>query len=125
MAKILIVDDEDRVRKLYGDILSAEGFEVLLADNGLDCMRLAVEEYPDLILLDLIMPPPDGAETAQRLLENDDTKNIPIIFLTSAITAEESQVETGQIGGRLFMSKSLRIGEVIKMVRKVLDAKHR
>jgi DNA-binding response OmpR family regulator len=123
MAKILIVDDDSNVTRLYGDILSAEGFEVILAYSGPQGLKLAIEKRPDLILLDLIMPPPDGAETIQRLSENEKTKNIPVVFLTGAITAEEGQAEAGQIGGHSFISKSLEVTEIVKEVRKVLGAK--
>lgn len=120
MAKILIVDDEKEIVSLYHDVLSKQGFNVLTASNGVDCLSLAAKALPDLILLDVIMPGMDGGTTAQKLLENAKTKNIPIIFLTSMITKEEEAVQEGIIKGRLFISKASSIEEFIEKINKVL-----
>lgn len=120
MAKILVVDDEEKVVDLYKDMLSKEGFSVLTATNGKDCLRLAEKEVPDLILLDVMMPGMDGGQTAQNLLENVKTKNIPIIFLTSIVTKEEEAEQEGKIGGRLFISKFSDREDILKKINDVL-----
>jgi CheY-like chemotaxis protein len=116
MAKILVVDDEKEAVNLYYNILSKEGFKVLTATNGRDCLSLAEKELPDLILLDVMMPEMDGGDIAQNLSENEKTKNTPIIFLTSLITKEEE----GRIGERLFISKFSSIEDIIKKIKGVL-----
>lgn len=116
MTKILVVDDEKEAVNLYYKLLSKEGFEVLTATNGRDCLILAEEEMPDLILLDVMMPGIDGGDIAGKLSENEKTKNTPIIFLTSAITeGEESRVR-----GRLFISKFSSIEKIIEKIKDVL-----
>lgn len=120
MAKILVVDDEEKVVDLYKDMLSKEGFSVLTATNGKDCLRLAEKEVPDLILLDVMMPGMDGGQTAQSLLGNPKTKNIPIIFLTSIVTKEEEAEQEGQIGGRQFISKFSDREDILKKVNDAL-----
>jgi len=120
MVKILVVDDEEKVVDLYKDMLSKEGFSVLTATNGKDCLRLAENEQPNLILLDVMMPGIDGGQTAQNLLGNPKTKNIPIIFLTSIVTKEEEAEQEGQIGGRQFISKFSDREDILKKVNDVL-----
>ena len=118
--KILIVDDEKQVANLLRDSLSREGFEVLTVNSGENCLRLAEEEIPDLILLDVMMPGMDGGETARKLLENSKTENIPIIFLTGIITKDEEIEQKGRIGGRLFISKFSDRNNLLKKINETL-----
>jgi CheY-like chemotaxis protein len=121
MAKILVVDDEKNIVNLLYDILSKEGFEVLTATDGKDCLSLTEKELPDLVLLDVMMPGMDGGEVAQNLLGNEKTKNIPIIFLTSIVTEKEVIESKGHIAGRLFISKFSDNNELIKKIKEVLS----
>jgi two-component system response regulator VicR len=120
MAKILVVDDEREIANLFYDMLAKEGFQVLTATSGQDCLRLAEKEKPDLILLDVMMPGMDGGETMQNLLDNEKTKNIPIIFLTSIITKDEEIEQLGKIGNRLFISKFSDRENLLKKVNEIL-----
>ena len=120
MAKILVVDDEEKLVDLYKDMLSKEGFNVITATNGREGLKLAEKEIPDLILLDVMMPGMDGGTTARILLENVKTKNIPIIFLTSIVTKEEEAEQEGQIGGRQFISKFSDREDILKKVNDAL-----
>jgi len=121
MAKILIVDDDEKMRWLYQDILSSEGFDVLTASNGEDGLKLAIENIPDLILLDVMMPEKKGDKVSQDLLENNKTKNIPVIYLTSIITEEEVKSQHGRISGRLIISKSSNRAEIVRRIKEVLS----
>jgi DNA-binding response OmpR family regulator len=120
MARILIVDDSEEMRSLYRYILSSEKFEVLTADNGKDALRLAISESPDLILLDVVMPGMDGAETARLLSDNEKTRKIPVIFLTCLIGEDEVSGGSGEIGGKLYISKAAGKGELLTKIREVL-----
>ncbi len=88
MHKILLVEDEDTMRRLIGVLLRRKGFEVVEASGGEQGLELATQEQPDLILLDIMMPHVDGFETLRRLRANPETEDIPVIFLTA-----KSQVE--------------------------------
>jgi len=123
MAKILIVDDEEKMLVLYREVLLNAGFEVLTANNGNDGMKLAAEANPDLVLLDVMMPEKDGGSIAGEMLQNDKTKNIPVIFLSSIVTDEETTRSNGNIGGRLYVSKSTDKKELIKLIREVLASR--
>jgi two-component system response regulator VicR len=120
MAKILVVDDEREIANLFYDMLAKEGFQVLIATGGQDCLRLAEKEKPDLILLDVMMPGMDGGETMQNLLDNEKTKNIPTIFLTSIISKDEEIEQLGKIGNRLFISKFSDRENLLKKVNEIL-----
>ena len=125
MAKILIVDDDEKMLGFYQAILSSEGFDVLTAGSGEDGLKLAIENIPDLILLDLIMPKKDGGAVAQDLLGNNKTRNIPIIFLTSIISEEEAKERPGKISGGFIISKSSNRTELVKKIKEVLSASSR
>jgi len=89
-ARVLIVDDEQAIRMLCRINLELSGFNVLEAEDGRGALDLARgEERPDLILLDLMMPAPDGWEVAEELLDDDETRSIPIIFITARNTLRD------------------------------------
>ena len=81
--KVLVADDETPIRLLVRVNLEAEGFQIVEAADGRETLRVAREERPDIILLDVMMPYKDGWEVAEELLEEDSTSGIPIIFLTA------------------------------------------
>jgi two-component system alkaline phosphatase synthesis response regulator PhoP len=118
--KILLVDDDEKMLKLFGDLLLSQGFEVISANNGTDGLRLAIEKLPNLIILDVMMPGKDGGEVGRDLLENGKTKNIPIIFLTSLVSEEETGIGGGKIAGRLYISKSADKKELIKKIKEII-----
>ncbi len=83
MAKILIIDDEERNRKLLEILMTADGHEVTVAVDGHSGMREATSMAPDLIILDVMMPGMDGFEVARALKSNPLTQSIPIVVASS------------------------------------------
>lgn len=83
MKKILIVEDNEKNRVLLREVLLYYGYEVLEAENGAECLRLAKEHVPGLVLLDIQMPVMDGFTTLKLLRETPATKDIRVIALTS------------------------------------------
>lgn len=81
--KILVVDDEVYILHILDFSLGAEGFDVLTANNGEEAITKAIQETPDLIVLDIMMPVLDGYETLRRLKREPKTKEIPVILLTA------------------------------------------
>lgn len=88
MMKVLVVDDEEVIRRLFRQALEAQGYAVVTADNGLEAIGCAVVEEPDAILMDLEMPRLGGAEATKVLRQLPATANIPVIVLTGASTVE-------------------------------------
>ncbi len=88
--KILLVEDDAIISKVYADELKDAGFQVIIALNGQDGLKLALQEKPDLILLDIIMPIMDGLAMMKELRgKNLYGKNVPIILLTNLSPDEE------------------------------------
>ena len=81
--RILVVDDTKDVRQVVGRRLESWGYQALLADSGEEGLRIAEEQLPDLILLDVMMPKLKGREVCARLKANPRTQKIPVIFLTA------------------------------------------
>src|SRR5919198_2203136 len=83
MTKVLVIDDEAPIRLLCRVNLEAERMDVLEAADGPTGLQKAREEKPDVVLLDVMMPGLDGWRVAEELLGNEETNEIPIIFLTA------------------------------------------
>ncbi len=114
--RILVVDDEDRIRKLVKMYLEREGYETDEADNGQDALDKALNEDYDCILLDLMLPEIDGIEVCKRIRE---TKSTPIIMLT-AKGEENNRVEGFEIGADDYIVKPFSPREVVLRVKALL-----
>ena len=86
--KVLIVDDEPGIVRLLAMRLKAKGYEIFKAYNGLECLMITKEEKPDLILLDIKMPKMNGIAAFEVIIEQDETKEIPVLFMTAYPTPE-------------------------------------
>ena len=80
--KILVVDDELDIRVYLGALLEDAGYEVIVADDGLQAMEKAVSEKPDLVTLDISMPEQSGVRTYRQLKTQEDLKDIPVVIIT-------------------------------------------
>ena len=86
--KVLIVDDEPGIVRLLAMRLKAKGYEIFKAYNGLECLMITKEEKPDLILLDIKMPKMNGIAAFEVIIEQDESKEIPVLFMTAYPTPE-------------------------------------
>jgi len=120
MTRVLVIDDEAPIRLLCRVNLEAEKMEVLEASDGPTGLTTAREQQPDVILLDVMMPALDGWGVAEQLLEDERTKDIPIIFLTAR--AEFRDRARGlDIGGVDYVTKPFNPLELAPLVRELLD----
>ena len=111
--KILIVDDEKNIRDIIIYNLKKEGYQILQAADGEEGVRLAMEEEPDLILLDIMMPKMDGYDACKKIRE---TKNTPIIMLTAR--AEEVDKVLGlEFGADDYVTKPFGVRELMARVK--------
>ena len=113
--KILVVDDEEGLRLLYKEVLEAEGYEVLTAQNGREALQQLDQEKPDLIILDIVMPVMDGLETLGRILGKD--RKIPVILNTSYAGYQR---EFMSWAADAYLEKSADLTELTNKVKELL-----
>ena len=113
--KILIVDDVVSNVLLLKILLTNEKFQVCTASNGNGCIEMTKKEHPDLILLDVMMPDISGFDTAVILKKDEETKDIPIIFLT-ALNTPSDLVHGFQVGASDFLTKPFNKEELVMRV---------
>jgi two-component system, cell cycle response regulator DivK len=117
---ILVVEDNDKNRKLVRDVLTAKGYRLLEAETGEDGLRLTREQHPDLVLMDIQLPGIDGIETLRRLRADAATAAIPVVAVTaSAMTHDRQKILAA--GFDAYQSKPLSIRPFLDLVREVLD----
>jgi DNA-binding response OmpR family regulator len=121
MAKILLIDDDALLVRMYQSKLVEDGFEVEVATDGEPGLKKAIEIKPDLILLDVMMPTVNGIQVLKKLKEYEFTKNIPVILLTN-VGGSEEDVEKGlSLGAVAYLVKaSYTSKEVIQKIKEVL-----
>lgn len=133
MAKILLIDDSRLIAPVAKTILTKRGHEVILAQDGLAGLEAAKSERPDMILLDLIMPVMDGYQVCEKLKQEDSTKEIPVIMLTSKAEPAD-KVKGLEMGALDYMAKPFDEGELVarvnihvrlKELREALEEKNR
>ena len=115
----LIVDDEPDIIQHVGAMLNSSGFEVISSENGRDALKLANERKPDLVLLDIFLPDIDGGEVANQLSKNQETCQIPIIYLTGLVTKEEKK-QPQKVGKHFLIAKPILKQELLSTISKVV-----
>jgi two-component system cell cycle response regulator DivK len=117
---ILIVEDNDKNRKLVRDVLAHEGYRLLETDNGEDAVRLAQTERPALVLMDIQLPGIDGIEALRRLRADAGTRAIPVLAVTaSAMTQDRATIMAAGFDG--YQSKPISVRPFLAAVRDALD----
>jgi DNA-binding response OmpR family regulator len=114
--RILVVDDEARMRRFVRMNLELEGFDVLEAENGLVALERVREDMPDLVLLDVMMPDLDGFETLERIRR---TSSVPVIMLTVK-GDEEDRIRGLDLGADDYVTKPFSPRELVSRIRAVL-----
>lgn len=115
--KILLVEDDETLAKVYKDRLEMEGFEVRHANNGESALDAAVKEVPDLVLLDVMMPKMNGFDVLDILRNTPATRNVKIIMLT-ALSQPKDAERAKDLGADDFLIKSqVVISDVVERVK--------
>ncbi len=120
--KILIVDDEPEIVRLLAIRLKAKGYEIFEAYDGLECLMVAKEEVPDLILLDFKMPLMNGIAVFEEIIKLEGTKEIPVLFMTAYPTTEIKDLVL-KMGAKGCISKLL-ISENLEQIIEMVINKH-
>jgi len=114
--KVLIAEDDRHTREGLVEILEAEGYEVIAADNGADALRLFERESPDFVCLDVMMPELDGYEVCKHIRKQD--ARVPVVFITAK--GEEIDTVVGlEIGADDYIVKPFGVREVVARIRAV------
>ena len=119
--KILLIDDEKTFTQvLRFNLEETKRFTIRVEHSGREVIRVAREFKPDLIILDIMMPGMPGDKAAHQLKNNDDTKNIPIIFLTAIMTTEETGKRDNALGDYIVVAKPVDIDKLIAIIDRTL-----
>lgn len=117
MSTILVVEDNENNLMLVRDVLQLKGYKVLEALTGADGLRLAAEEKPDLILMDIQLPDIDGITALGRLRADSATKAIPVLAVSASVMPEEQQKITAS-GFEGFIAKPLNMKSFLQMIER-------
>lgn len=119
MNKILVIDDDTSINELIKINLELSGYKVIQALDGIKGFALAKQELPNVIVLDVMMPEVDGYTVAQRIRQNESTKNIPILMLT-ALSQINDKVKGFDIGVDDYLVKPFEMEELRVRIRALL-----
>jgi DNA-binding response OmpR family regulator len=118
LGRVLVVDDDEVIRRLIAVNLQLEGFEVETAVDGQDCLDKVGDIDPDVITLDVMMPRLDGWETAVQLRRSPDTAHIKVVLIT-ARAQEDDKMHGARVGADAYLTKPFDPNEMIRVVREL------
>ncbi|MBI2190812.1 MAG: response regulator [Planctomycetes bacterium] len=118
--KILIIDDEPIIVRTLQDRLKFTGYEVFTAADGEEGLQKAVQQKPDLVLLDIMMPKLDGHQVLERMRQMEDTREIPVIMLT-ARSQMEDVIKATSGGSADYVVKPFDLVALLEKIDKVLS----
>ena len=119
MKKILIVDDEPNIVMTLEYTFKKNNFEVFIARDGLEALEILKTQFPDVIILDVMMPLVDGFETIEQIKKNDKLNHCKIIFLSAK--NKESDIEKGlALGADAYLTKPFSIKKVVEQVNQLV-----
>jgi DNA-binding response OmpR family regulator len=119
MTKVMIVDDDEQVTGLLGKLLSMEGYEITAVNNSSQAHEMALSVKPDVFLLDLMMPDPDGFKLCRILRADPHFIFTPIIIVT-ALDDNDSRVVAFGAGANDYITKPFHTIELVERIRKLV-----
>lgn len=118
--KILIVEDNELNMKLFRDLLEAHGYETLQTREGLQALKIAREERPDLILMDIQLPEVSGLDVTKWIKEDEELSSIPVIAVTAfAMKGDEERIREG--GCEAYISKPITVVPFMETIKSFLE----
>jgi CheY-like chemotaxis protein len=111
--RVLVVDDEPTIRNLIADALREADFDIQMAANGVEALKLMETWVPCVVVLDLMMPRLDGTGFTELMRLNPRYAGVPILLVTAAYGAEQA---AEQVGARAFLSKPFELDHLVEMV---------
>lgn len=124
MLKIITIDDDPIVRTLIKKTFNSLGFEVITAADGFEGLQAVIDNHPDVIFLDIMMPIIDGIEVLKRIKATPEIANIPVIMFT-AVSDGAMVAESSKIGAEDYIIKPFQSSVLIQKVNELLKDKYR
>ena len=118
--KIMTVDDEEDLRELLKGIFTSEGFEVIAASSGEECLEILKTEKPDLILMDMMMPNMTGRQTIEKIRENPLTKDLKIALLSVVDSATFGEDKIKKLKILDYITKPYENDDLVTRVKKII-----
>ena len=116
---VLIVEDNELNMKLFHDLLDSRGYNILQTRDGLEALKIARQEVPDLILMDIQLPEVSGLEVTKWIKEDDNLRHIPVIAVTAfAMKGDEEKILEG--GCQAYIAKPISVASFLSTVEKFL-----
>jgi two-component system cell cycle response regulator DivK len=117
---ILIVEDNEKSRRLLRDILQAKGYQTMESDTAEEGIQIAQQSLPALVLMDIQLPGINGMEARFQLRDDPKTRHIPVVAVTaSAMLHDRSDIENA--GFDAFQSKPIDINQILELIRDLID----
>jgi two-component system, cell cycle response regulator DivK len=116
---VLIVEDNELNMKLFNDLLEAHGYTTLQTKDGMEALKIARKERPDLILMDIQLPEVSGLEVTKWIKEDDNLKSIPVVAVTAfAMRGDEEKIREG--GCEDYIAKPISVSKFLETVQRYL-----
>ena len=119
MPRVLIVEDNELNMKLFHDLLEASGMTILQTRNGIDALKVAKEDRPDLIVMDIQLPEMSGLEVTEKIKADPELRPIPVVAVTAfAMKGDEERIRAA--GCEAYLSKPISIDRFISTIKSFL-----
>jgi two-component system alkaline phosphatase synthesis response regulator PhoP len=116
------VDDDPGIRMLLSKFLQREGYETVMAENGLEGVEFAKKQQPDIIIMDVVMPQMDGLTAARLIKFYKPLSEVPILFLTAKDTDKEIELAQ-EVRAEVYITKPFDVRQVIQVVKETVSGK--
>jgi len=120
MAKVLIIEDDPLMIRLYQKVFKFEGYDVEVASNGEEGLQKVESFAPTLVLLDIMMPKMNGLEVLEKMKANEKTKKIPVVVLTNLAGQQDAETAIAKGAVKYIVKSEYEPKEVVKMVKEIL-----
>lgn len=120
MIKVLIIEDDLLIQRMYQKIFAFEGYDVKIASNGQEGLEIIKSDKPTIVLLDVMMPVLNGMEVLTKLKEDPDTKSIPVIMLTNLAGEKDAETALSKGAVKYIVKSDFDPKQVVDMVKEIL-----
>ena len=119
LKKVLVVDDDPYILMSLEFLMKKNGYDVMVARNGMEALELAEKQMPDIVLLDIMMPDVDGYEICRYIKKSDKLKRTKVVFMSAK--TKESDIQKGyDLGASLYIIKPFSTRELVKQIKELM-----